>query len=110
VSALVAGDASAFTAAVVQGTEDPHIAGEPSGFGSDAKAMWDLLEALEGWYCVSVPDVLAPELGGIIAARTGRGVRYYGDISYRLTKPLTHRRRTYPPVHPRGSSPPERSS
>lgn len=71
-------------AAIVQWDEQP---GEPVGFGDDATALWDLLQSVDGWFCVEVTPTCAAELGPLIAAQTGRSVRYYGGIYYTLTVP-----------------------
>ncbi len=71
-------------AAIVQWDEQT---GEPMGFGDDAAALWDLLQSVDGWYCVEVTTACAAALGSLIAAETGRRVRYYGDIYYTLTVP-----------------------
>ena len=61
--------------------------GEPVGFGDDATALWDLLQSVDGWFCVEVMPACAAALGPLIAAQTGRRVRYYGDIYYALAIP-----------------------
>lgn len=71
-------------AAIVQWNELP---GEPMGFGDDAAALWDLLQSVDGWFCVEVTPRCAAALGPLMAAQTGRSVRYYGDIFYTLTVP-----------------------
>lgn len=71
-------------AAIVQWDEEP---GEPMGFGEDATALWDLLQSVDGWFCVEVTSTCATALGPLIAAQTGGSVRYYEDIHYTLTVP-----------------------
>ncbi len=71
-------------AAIVQWDEQP---GEPAGFGDDAAALWDLLQAVDGWFCVEVTTACAAALGPLIEAGTGTRVRYYGDIYYTLMVP-----------------------
>ncbi len=71
-------------AAIVQWDEQP---GEPAGFGDDAAALWDLLQSVDGWFCVEVTTACASAVGLLIEAGTGRHVRYYGDIYYTLTVP-----------------------
>ncbi|MGZ3680716.1 MAG: hypothetical protein ACXWQR_19645, partial [Ktedonobacterales bacterium] len=70
--------------AIVQWDEQP---GEPMGFGEDATALWDLLQSVDGWFCVEVTPTCAAALGPLIATQTGRSVRYYGDNFYTLTVP-----------------------
>lgn len=74
-------------ASIVQWDEQP---GEPVGFGDDAAALWDLLQSVDGWFCVEVTPGCAAALGPLIAAETGRRVRYYGAIYYTLTVPAAH--------------------
>lgn len=66
------------------------LLGEPVGFGDDAAALWDLMQSVDGWFCVEVTTACAAALGQLIVAETGRRVRYYGDIYYTLTVPATH--------------------
>jgi hypothetical protein len=73
-----------FAAVIIQAIDDPS---EPSGFGSDPAAFWSLLQAMSGWWCVNVPAAVAPALGDLIAARTGRPARLYGDRHFILTTP-----------------------
>ena len=82
--AYVFGSPRRSTAAIVQWDEQP---GEPTGFGEDAAALWDLLQSVDGWFCVEVTPTCATTLGPLIAAQTGRSVRYYGDLFSTLTTP-----------------------
>jgi GNAT superfamily N-acetyltransferase len=75
--------------AIVRWDELP---GEPMGFGDDAAALWDVLQSVDGWFCVEVTPTCAAALGPLIATKTGRSVRYYGDKFYTLTIPAA-------PVH-----------
>jgi hypothetical protein len=54
--AYISGDPSRFEAAVIESTIDPlgWPAGEPTGFGSRAEAMWAVLQTMDGWDCVLV--------------------------------------------------------
>ncbi len=83
--AYVAGDPTRPDGVIVQGGPDP---GELMSFGSDVEVLWELLRLVEGWWCVSVVEPCAEDLGRTIEARTGSGVRYYGDIYHVLRGPV----------------------
>jgi len=72
-------------AALVQPTACP---AEPTGFGSDVEALWNLLSSCGGWTCIDVPTEGSRSLGAIITRETGRPVRYYGDVYHTLTRPV----------------------
>lgn len=61
---------------------------EPSGFGNDADALWQLLKATDGWSCISVNPACAEPLGKLIEADTDTPVRYYGDVYHALLEPV----------------------
>ena len=82
--AYVAGDPARLQGLIVQSHQDP---GEPTGFGPDARTLWELLKMVRGWWCVNVSEACAPRLGTIIEKETGRAVRYYGDAYHTLTRP-----------------------
>ncbi len=84
-AAYVAGDPAHFHGALIHHSADP---GEPVAFGADAAVLWELLQRVQGWGCVNVPDSCAHQLGQLIAAETGTRVRYYGDIYHTLTTPV----------------------
>ena len=52
--AYVAGDPARFCGLIVQAHQ---TSGEPTGFGSDARTLWELLKAARGWWCVNVSEV-----------------------------------------------------
>jgi hypothetical protein len=83
--AYVAGDPTHPDGVIVQGGSDP---GELMSFGSDAMGLWELLRLVERWWCVSVVEPCADDLGRIVGARTGSKVRYYGDIYHVLRTPV----------------------
>jgi hypothetical protein len=83
--AYVSGDPTRPDGVIVQGGSDP---GELMSFGSDAEVLWELLRLVEGWWCVSVVEPCAEDLGRIIEERTGSGARYYGDIYHLLRDPV----------------------
>src|SRR3712207_4248961 len=64
--AYVAGDPTRPDGVIVQGTSDP---GELMSFGPDACVLWELLRPVEGWWCVSVVEPCAEELGRMIEGR-----------------------------------------
>ena len=84
--AYVAGDPTHPDGIIVQGGSD---SGELTSFGSDAAVLWGLLWLVEGWWCVSVVEPCARELGATIEARVGSKVRYYEDIYHVLRSPVT---------------------
>ena len=87
-SAYLVGEPIRFRAAVVMSHDNP---GEPDGFGEDPKALWSILEQLEGWRVVDVSASVAPKLGAQIRASTGSRVAYYGDVYHTLTRrAVTH--------------------
>ncbi len=83
-SAYVVGEPTQFQAAVIMSHDNP---GEPDGFGEDPKALWAILEPLEGWRVVDVSRTVAPKLGALIRSSTGSRVAYYGDVYHTLTRP-----------------------
>ena len=83
--AFVAGSPTSFSAAVVQGHFDSE---EPMGFGTDARALWELLQLVEGWDCIGVSSQCAKPLGGLLENLDGVKVRYYGEVYYSLTRPV----------------------
>ena len=89
--AYVAGSPTHYVGALVQAIDDP---GEPMGFGADAAALWELLQAAQGWFCVEVTRECARALGPLVERGLGRGVHYYDDIYYTLTRPAA------PVAHP----------
>jgi hypothetical protein len=83
--AYVAGSPSQFDGAIIQAL---HLPGEPTGFGENAAALWDLLQGVDGWDCVNVTSTCAPNLGSLIEMRMRTTVRYYGDIHHTLQQPV----------------------
>ena len=81
--AYVAGDPARFEGAIVQATGFPT---EPTGFGSDAGVLWELLQAVEGWDCINVSTGCARPLGEILSRETGATVRYLDDVTHTLTE------------------------
>lgn len=83
--AFVAGSPTSFSAAIVQGYFDSE---EPRGFGTKARALWELLQLVEGWDCIGVNRQCAKPLGDLIEKSNGVKVRYYGDVYHSLTRPV----------------------
>ena len=83
--AYVAGTLPDITAALVF---DAYCPDEPSGFGTDADALWQLLKATGGWSCICVDSASAEPLGRLIEADTQAPVRYYGDVYHALLVPV----------------------
>ncbi len=84
-SAYVVGTLPDVTAALVF---DAYCSDEPSGFGTDADALWQLLKATQGWGCIGVNSACAEPLGALIEADAGTSVRYYGDVYHALLEPV----------------------
>jgi RimJ/RimL family protein N-acetyltransferase len=82
--AYVAGDPAHFRGLIVQSHRDP---GEPTGFGEDARALWELLKMARGWWCVNTSKACAPRLGALVE-ETGWSVGYYGDVYHTLARPV----------------------
>ena len=83
--AFVAGSPTSFSAAIVQGHFDSE---EPRGFGTKARALWELLQLVEGWDCIGVNRQCAKPLGDLIENFDGVKVRYYGDFYHSLPRPV----------------------
>ena len=64
-------------AAILQARD---LAAEPTGFGSDPQAIWQLLALIRGWQCILVDEPVAPELGRTIEHTMKTSVRYLDDI------------------------------
>lgn len=88
--AFVAGEPDRFQATVVQWDFMPE---EPNGFGEDAKALWGILQTVEGWTCVNVSDSLASALGPLVERGLGRPVQYPRAIEMLLNRPAIRYRR-----------------
>ncbi len=82
--AYAIGDAASLGAVVVQAD---HLPTEPFGLGTKAQGLWELLRDLDDWTCVEVAPAVAPQLGALISAGSGKRVRYYQDVHHILTKP-----------------------
>ena len=67
---------------------DPFCPDEPSGFGTDADALWELLKATDGWSCINVDTSCATPLGTLIEADRDTTIRYYGDVYHALLTPV----------------------
>ena len=80
--AYAIGDAASLDAVVVQADDLPT---EPSGLGTNAQGLWELLRDLDDWTCVEVAPAVAPRLGALISRGTGKHVRHYLDIHHILT-------------------------
>lgn len=82
--AYISGTLSDIDAALIF---DAYCPEEPSGFGTDADAVWQLLKATDGWSCINVDAACAKPLGTLIETDTGTSVRYYGDVYHALLEP-----------------------
>ena len=83
--AYIAGTPPDVTAALVF---DAYCPDEPSGFGTDTKALWQLLKATDGWNCINVETSCAASLGTLIEADRDTAIRYYGDVCHALLEPV----------------------
>ncbi|MBA3425986.1 MAG: GNAT family N-acetyltransferase [Rubrobacter sp.] len=73
-------------AALIQSIEAP---GEPTAFGEDARALWKILHLTSDWWCVNVPDSLAPGLAAIMESEQLRcSARLYGDVHHTQVRPV----------------------
>ena len=84
-NAYIAGTLSDVTAALIFDAFCPE---EPSGFGTDADALWHLLKATNGWSCINVDLACATSLGTLIQADRDTPIRYYGDVYHALLEPV----------------------
>ena len=82
--AYVAGDVAHFDGAVIQHFDTPT---EPTGFGTDPDVLDKLLQAMQGWDCISVPTICAPGLGDALTRRMGVRICYLDDIYFHLLQP-----------------------
>jgi len=73
----LSGNSPRYSAAILQANDLPS---EPTGFGSEANALWQLLTLVRGWECVLVDKACASLLGTIIADRLKKPVRYLDDV------------------------------
>ncbi len=83
--AYVAGDPARFDGAIIQHFGTP---AEPTGFGTDPQVLERLLQAMQGWDCISVPTICAPGLGDALMRRMRVRVRYLDDIYFHLVQPV----------------------
>jgi GNAT superfamily N-acetyltransferase len=93
--AWIVGELPHFTAAIVQESFCPS---EPSGFGLDARALFRLLEAVEGWDCVNVSQGVAPDLAELLRQASGKPLRTYEDVHHVLRTPAPVEPSTRPEV------------
>ena len=84
--AYVLGDPEHFEAVIVEDYLAPE---EPAGYGQSAAALWELLRTVPDWTCINVATEVAAELGTMIQVAKGRNIRYYSDVYYSLTEPLS---------------------
>ena len=78
------GEPDHFRAALMQRDNMP---AEATAYGTDAAAVWELLQVARGWDYVNVGGEVAADVGAAIAAATGRPVRHYGDVYHVLLDP-----------------------
>src|SRR4030042_3802028 len=73
----MSGDQRPGSVAVLQPKELPS---EPTGFGSDANALWQELTQMKGWQCILVDKEVAPTLGQIISRQLKTPVVFLDDV------------------------------
>jgi len=73
----MSGDQRLKSVAVLQPKELPS---EPTGFGSDANALWQQLTQAKGWQCILVDKEVALPLGEIISSQLKTPVSFLDDI------------------------------
>jgi RimJ/RimL family protein N-acetyltransferase len=73
----VSGDQRLKSVAVLQPKELPS---EPTGFGSDANALWQELTQVKGWQCILVDKEVALPLGEIISSQLRTPVSFLDDV------------------------------
>lgn len=73
----MSGDQRLKSVAVLQPKELPS---EPTGFGSDANALWQELTQVKGWQCILVDKEVALPLGEIIASQLKTPVSLLDDV------------------------------
>ncbi len=83
----IVGQPDHFDALVLHHKNDPT---EPTSFGEDAQAIWQLLQPIEGWTCIETSQALAPTLGQLIEHGLGVAVRYLDDVHHTLTHRVPH--------------------
>ncbi len=82
--AWIAGTPQRFDALVLHHIHDPS---EPTSFGEDADAIWQLLQHVQGWTCIESSQAVAPALGKLIEQHLQVPVHYLQDIHHTLTEP-----------------------
>ena len=82
--AYVVGDPAQFDGAIVQARDFPD---EPAGYGSDPAVIWDLLQSVDGWFCILVSTECAPVLGEMMQTEMGVSVRYLDDVCCEMRGP-----------------------
>lgn len=61
---------------------------EPTGYGSDAGVLYDLLLEATGWDCVNVGEEVAQPLADMMESRMGVSVKALADVYFELRKPV----------------------
>jgi GNAT superfamily N-acetyltransferase len=83
-NAYLAGDPAKFDAVILQAVDWPE---ESTGFGTDPRLLWELLQEVEGWTCILVDSGCAPALAAIMETELGRRTRFLDDVAHLLTVP-----------------------
>jgi len=83
--AWIVGPVESFLGAVVQSDPVPE---EPLGYGTDAEALFAIIERVQGWTRVEVEGAVAGPLGKLIEDRMGLRTRLEDAIYYQLLQPV----------------------
>lgn len=81
------GDVDNFTVAIVQETIFP---AEPTGYGSDVRAMWEILSQMKNWEVIDIEPSIADELARLMQSEMSVPIKHYGDIYYQLNQQISH--------------------
>jgi hypothetical protein len=82
--AFMLGEPENFLAVVVK---QPWVPDEPFAIGTDAEAIWKLLQRVRGWYCVNVRMDLGPSVARVLERELGLSTNIRGDVYFMLQQP-----------------------
>ncbi len=81
---FILGKPENFVAVVVK---PPWVSDEPFAIGTDAEAIWKLLQRVRGWYCVNVRVDLGPSVARVLERELGLSTNIHGDVYFILQQP-----------------------
>lgn len=82
--AYIEGTPENFSCAIIQSLLDPE---EPIAFGDDPELIWQILQSVPEWQCISVIPECAGSLSKIMIQKMGQSIRPYGDVYHALYNP-----------------------